>query len=65
MTIDKEHKTETISLPRNLVYRRFHILTIIALVLIAVLIWFTLAVLEANDIEAELQQLAAAAYKQK
>jgi len=51
MTTDKERETEKIPLPQNQIYRRFCILAVIALVLIAILIWLTLAVLEANDIE--------------
>lgn len=59
MTIDKKRKTEMTPLPHNQVYKRFLVLATLALVLIAILVGLTLAVLEANDLEpfAEIAQL--------
>lgn len=59
MKIDKKREMEKMPSAHRQVYRRLRILTAMALVLIAVLIWLTLAVLEANDIEpfAEIAQI--------
>jgi len=51
MTTDMKREPEKHPLPHHQIYRRFCVLAIIALVLIAILVWFTLAVLEANDME--------------
>lgn len=59
MKSDEKLRKRFSSSPQNAMRRRFLILTAIAIILIVILIWLTLTVLEANDIEpfAEVAQL--------